>query len=59
MKIPDDVHDELRRLSALVAKHGWLAFGIDRDDPPTQTAVISEAIRQLAARLTAKRSTKR
>lgn len=49
VKIPTKAHQELRKLAALAAKHGWMAFGIDRDDAPTQSALIEEAIRLLAA----------
>jgi hypothetical protein len=42
---------ELKRLTAEAARHGWSAFGIDRDDTPTQSALMDEAIRLLAARL--------
>ena len=38
---------ELKRLTAEAARHGWSAFGIDRDDTPTQSALIEEAIRLL------------
>ena len=59
VKISDDIHAELRRLVAHAAKHGWTAFGVDRDDPPTQAAIIEEAIRLLAARIDSKPRSKR
>lgn len=52
VKIPPDAHDTLRDLAAFAARHGWAGLGIDRDDPPTQTALIEEAIKLLAARKT-------
>jgi hypothetical protein len=61
VKIPTKAHDELRRLAAHAAQHGWAAFGIERTDPPTLTALIEEAIRLLGERVTTtkSRSTKR
>jgi hypothetical protein len=50
IKIPIKTHDLIRALAAHAARHGWSAFGIDRDDPPTQTAIIEEAVSLLAAR---------
>ncbi len=50
IKIPADALDSLRDLAAECARHGWAAFGIDRDDLPTQTALIEEAIKLLAER---------
>jgi hypothetical protein len=47
LKIPWDAYELLRELAAYAARHGWVAFGIDRDDPPTQTALMEEAIRAL------------
>lgn len=60
VKISDKTHAELRRVAAFAARHGWNALGIDRDDAPTQTALIEEAILLLGQRATDKpRSTKR
>jgi hypothetical protein len=50
LKIPWESYERLRELAAYGARHGWAAFGIDRDDPPTQTAMIEEAIRALDAK---------
>lgn len=50
VKIPPEAHDTLRELASYAARHGWSALGIDRDDPPTQTALIEEAIALLASR---------
>ena len=50
MKIPPEAHDTLRELATFAARNGWAAPGIDRDDPPTQTALIEEAIKLLATR---------
>jgi len=49
----------LRDLAAYAARHGWAGLGIDRDDPPTQTALIEEAIKLLATRQTNKGKVKR
>ncbi len=59
MKIPPEAHDMLRDLAAYAARHGWAGLGIDRDDPPTQTALIEEAIKLLATRQTNKGKVKR
>ena len=32
-------------IATYAARHGWAGLGIDRDDPPTQTALIEEAIK--------------
>lgn len=54
MRVPDDVHAEIKRLATLAARHGWQAFGIDRDDGATNTAIIEEAVKALAARFDSK-----
>jgi hypothetical protein len=60
IKISTEAHAELRRLAARAASHGWAALGIDRDDLPTQAALLEEAIRLLSERERARsRSTKR
>jgi hypothetical protein len=48
--LPRDISDKARQLSALASKHGWAVFGVDREDPPTMTAIFEEAINVLAAR---------
>jgi hypothetical protein len=50
VKIPAEAHETLRELAAYAARHGWASLGIDREDAPTQTALIEEAIRLLAER---------
>jgi len=50
IKIPAESLDRLRDLAAECARYGWAAFGIDRTDLPTQTALIEEAIKLLAER---------
>jgi hypothetical protein len=50
VKIPPATHDLLRELTAHVSRHGWSSLGIDREDPPTHTAVIEAAIELLASR---------
>lgn len=50
MKVPVAALDELRKLAAYTARNGWASLGIDREDPPTQTALIEEAIRLLVER---------
>lgn len=57
IKIPWEAYETLRDLTRHAARHGWASFGIDRDDTPTQTALIEEAINLLAAKK--KRKTKR
>lgn len=59
VKIPTRAYQELKRLTEEAARHGWSAFGIDRTDAPTQTALIEEAIRLLGERLKKGRSKKR
>lgn len=50
IKIPANAYGTLKKLAAHAARHGWSAFGIDRTDPPTQTALIDEAIKLLDQR---------
>ena len=50
LKIPWETYELLKELAAHAARHGWSAFGIDRDDPPTQTALMDEAIKLLATK---------
>ncbi len=59
VKVPADSIDTLRELSAFTARHGWAALGIDREDPPTMTALMEEAIRLLAERRDAFKGKKR
>jgi hypothetical protein len=50
IKIPWAAYETLRELRRHAASYGWQSLGIDRDDTPTQTALIEEAISLLAAR---------
>lgn len=59
MKITPEAHDTLRDLAAFAARNGWAALGIDRDDPPTQIALIEEAIKLLARQASSKGKAKR
>lgn len=52
--LPSHVVDAARDLSAHASKHGWAAFGVDRDDLPTITAIFDEAIKAFGARLKTK-----
>lgn len=47
LKIQQGTYDLLKELAAHAARHGWSAFGIDREDPPTQTAIMEEALKLL------------
>ena len=58
IKIPWDAYETLKDLAAYTSRHGWESLGIDRDDAPTQTALIEEAIKLLASKRK-KRSGKR
>lgn len=51
VKLPTEAWEKARELSAYASKHGWAAFGIDRDDPPTIQAMFDAAIEVLAARI--------
>lgn len=50
IKIPREAYEDLKALAAEAALHGWSAFGIERTDPPTQTALLEEAIKLLGER---------
>ncbi len=56
--ISKGVAKKAKELSALASKHGWTALGIDREDPPTLTAIFEEAINVLAARAKPPRSSR-
>lgn len=46
--LPKTIVAKARALSALVSKNGWIALGIDREDPATLTAIFEQAIDNLA-----------
>ena len=48
--LPIEAMDKARQLSALASKHGWSALGVDREDLPTLSAILEEAINHFAAR---------
>ncbi len=48
--VPKDVVRKAKLVSSMASKNGWAALGIDRDDPPTLTAVFEAAIDVLLAR---------
>lgn len=56
--IPREVAKKAKELSALASQYGWSVFGIERDDPPTLTAIFEEAINVLAARAKRPRSSR-
>ncbi len=49
LKISWETYQLLKELTSHAARHGWTAFGIDRDDLPTQSALMEEAIKLLGA----------
>ena len=53
IKITPAAHAQLKELAAYGSRNGWSALDIDRDDPPTQTAMLEEAINILHARMSA------
>lgn len=57
--MPAEAVEMLRDLAAFTARHGWASLGIDRNDPPTMTALIEEAIRLLNTRRDPKGKAKR
>jgi hypothetical protein len=54
VKLPMHVIEKARELSGLASKHGWAAFGVNRDDPATVTAIFDEAISLFASRFKGK-----
>lgn len=48
IKISAATYKELKRLTSEAARNGWSAFGMDRDDPPTQQALLEVAIQLLS-----------
>jgi hypothetical protein len=59
VKISDKTHAELKRLTVFAARNGWSGLGFERDDLPTQTALIEEAIILLGQRASDKPRSKR
>jgi hypothetical protein len=47
LKIQAETHELLKELAAHAARHGWSSFGIDREDPPTHSAIMEEALKLL------------
>jgi hypothetical protein len=47
--LPKEIANVARELSSLASRNGWSALGIDRDDPPTMTAIFEAAIELLAS----------
>jgi len=50
VKLPVPVYDQARKLSAIVSRLGWKAFGIDREDPATLIAIFEESVNLLTER---------
>lgn len=50
VRVPGETYTQLKELAARAARDGWRSLGVDRDDPPTLAAVISEAVAWLATR---------
>ena len=48
-QLPDETAAILRDLTSLAKEHGWRALGCDRGGLVTQTEVMAEALRLLAA----------
>jgi hypothetical protein len=55
IKMPKTAAGRARELSEIVSRQGWASVGVDRNDPPTITAIVEAAIDLLYARATAKR----
>lgn len=53
-----ETHDQVRELVAHISRHGWSSVGIDRDDPPTGTAVLDAAVSLLSERAKPKKGAK-
>ncbi len=53
--LPKEIAKKAKMLSSIASRHGWAALGVDRDDPPTLTAVFEAAIEELLARAKTKR----
>ncbi len=51
IKISRDALGKLKEAAAFTARHGWAALGIDRDDTPTQTALMEAAVNLLVERI--------
>jgi hypothetical protein len=59
IKVTRNAYDRVRELSALVAQHGWACVGVKREDLPTMSAILEEAINAFAERAKAGREKKR
>jgi hypothetical protein len=47
VRVRVDTHAAAQALQIEIAKRGWRAFGIAREDYPTISAVIDEALKKL------------
>jgi len=44
IRVQGVTHRTLQTLAARIARDGWKSLGIDREDPPTLTAVLDAAV---------------
>lgn len=47
IKIPSEAYENALRIVAAASAHGWQSFSIQRRDPPTIGAVVTEALKRL------------
>lgn len=56
VRVDPETRVKLDELLAIVRVRGWVRLGtVHRDDNPTQSSVVAEAIRQLLARVKRKK----
>jgi hypothetical protein len=51
IRVSATAYEHAQALLTYVAKHGWRGLGIDREDPPTITAVLEAALESIAQRM--------
>lgn len=51
VRVQSSTRDKLGELVTLVRTRGWSACGADRGDPPSQAAVVDEALSQMLDRI--------
>lgn len=51
IRVSATAYEHAQTLLTYVAKNGWRGLGIDREDPPSITAVLEAALESLSQRM--------
>lgn len=47
IRIRSSTHERLRRLSERLAREGWASIGVVRNDKPSMTSIVEEALTRI------------